>query len=51
MCRFALYTEDGEIREYHSLKEAINDARYLMWLRQVHSVVVDEVNHEVVFRI
>lgn len=51
MCRFALYTEEGSVYEFHSLEDAIAYARYQWWLNQSHSVVVDEVTHEVVFRI
>lgn len=51
MCRFALYTEDGDVYEFHLLKDAVAYARYQWWLCQSHSTVVDEVTHEVVFRI
>jgi len=50
VCRFALYTEEDSVYEFHSLKDAVAYACYLWWLRQSHTVVVDEVTHEVVFR-
>lgn len=48
MYKYALYTDD-DVCEFHSLKDAVAYADYLMHSCQMHSVVVEQATGKVVY--